>query len=378
MFIEIDSLGEDLDTRYVPLIDEVGRHEYFFRVDGKNIKADNDDNLRYWARAAKYGLPFFHRYIPDKSESYERPNLAPHQLQFIQIGTIPVDNTLYKYMDLESALLSLNSKNAKKTTLRFVEPTSWDDKYEGRFYNARYYRDPAKTIQIDQRYTPFLYACCFSTKQENEAAWILYSHNKIGLAARCVEFKLDRTKLLEQLDNSISLGLGGTLYFGLVTYKNKSDIDSLHLMMTKKSPRRNNYDYHKYFDHFTRESYLNLLLLKRVTFEHESEFRIFIVPHDWNKRVKARRKKNGEFVKKVKPQSILVDIDWLEVIEEVRIDKNCSSYEKGLLKEAIEDLIDRLIPSPRNAALKLKLQPKDFDPYEDESLKKSPLKITTN
>ena len=66
------------------------------------------------------------------------------------------------------------------------------------------------------------------------------------------------------------------------------------------------------------------------------------------------------------------------MIEEVRIDKNCSSYEKGLLKEAIEDLIDRLIPSPRNAALKLKLQPKDFDPYEDESLKKSPLKITTN
>ena len=34
-----------------------------------------------------------------------------------------------------------------------------------------------------------------------------------------------------------------------------------------------------------------------------------------------------------------IKIDWLDVLEGVQIDSNCSKYEKSLLKEAIEKLI---------------------------------------
>ena len=58
----------------------------------------------------------------------------------------------FKYLDLESALLCLKYKN-----IRFAEPTRWEDKYEGRFYQAKY-----ANVCKDDKCTPLLYACCIS------------------------------------------------------------------------------------------------------------------------------------------------------------------------------------------------------------------------
>ena len=59
------------------------------------------------------------------------------------------NKTVYKYMDFETAIICLTS-----SSIRFVEPTEWYDKYEGRFYNANYIR-----ICKDTYLTPILYAC---------------------------------------------------------------------------------------------------------------------------------------------------------------------------------------------------------------------------
>lgn len=49
------------------------------------------------------------------------------------IGNREKQMYIYKYMDIETAILCLKNNN-----IRFVEPTLWQDKYESRFYTADY------------------------------------------------------------------------------------------------------------------------------------------------------------------------------------------------------------------------------------------------
>lgn len=326
---------------------------YYFRVGDRNVKMDFDQ-ANYLQRVAIYDLPKYKEQLPSDSES--RDKIKESGLTIESIGKLPTGPYLYKYMDLETALLSLTGNS-----LRFVEPTNWEDQYEGRFYNAKFL--DVNRAPLNPKLTPFLYACCFTTKPENEAAWLLYSHNKKGLASRCVEFKLNRKKLLDQINKHVVSTLVGSLYFGSVEYLNKYEIDSLH-------HRRRNKLYNKYFDNFSIRNYLNLLLIKRNSFDHEKEFRFFIVPKSG--KIKTRRTKSGRFSqngitgKDIKPEHETVIItDWNELIQEVRYDKNCSSYELTLLKNAL-DKINPNIP----------LEP--YDPYEDKSLKTGPISIVTN
>ena len=55
------------------------------------------------------------------------------------IGERNTNRFLYKYMDLESAIISLTNGS-----IRFVEPYTWQDKFEGRFYRASYEKVPGE------------------------------------------------------------------------------------------------------------------------------------------------------------------------------------------------------------------------------------------
>ena len=345
------------------LLNDDGGKDYYFRVKGKNVKTD-EKNASYWEKIALYDAPKYNDYQPADDVLNSKLNGLRGEIVIRSIGDITRKRFVYKYMDLESALLSLENG-----TLRFVEPTNWDDQYEGRFYNAVYY-DSNNNI-LNSNLTPFLYATCLSTKQENEAAWVLYAHNRKGLAARCVEFKLNIKSLLDQITKHVIDSYYSenrmSLYFGNVTYLTKFDIDNLHKKYVPCKPTNDNY--HKYFDNFSLKCYLNLLLLKRVTFEHEKEFRIFIIPED--KLPKTRKIGSEDYIrdgktgKDVYPQSTFVHIDWTEIISEVRYDKNSTSYEYALLENAIKKI---------NPSIPIK----EYDPYEDESMSKSPLNISTN
>lgn len=360
-----------------------GQKVYYFRVGDRTIKTD-EEHAPYWEVVGKYDLPIHDDYEPSDANKKEKfVQLKKQQeVAYKRIGLLPPGKNLYKYMDLESALLCLEKKVKggkieKSPNIRFVEPTSWDDQYEGRFYNACYKSKDGK--DVDPKITPFLYACCFSSKRENEAAWVLYSHNRTGLASRCVEFTLNRMKLREELVKNQEKC---SLYIGAVQYLNKEKIDIVHQQTIGKDGSLN-VEYDKYFNPFTKECYLNLLLLKRSAFEHEKEVRIFIIPNDEMGNLKTRRNADGKFPQGVRPHSIYINIDWVEVIDEVRIDKNCTDYEFSLLQNSLNELVkarkkkDNLKKREYEELLS-KFQLKKFDPYKDDSLEQGPLTIVTN
>lgn len=355
------------------------KFDYYFRINDRNVRTDAE-RAPYWETIGLYDLPTFNDYEPSDSKRRNKFQELKklNNVTYKVLDKIYNGNHLYKYMDLESALLSLDKKPAvdnnpeKEPNLRFVEPTSWDDQYEGRFYNAIF-----NGKEIDAETTPFLYACCFSSKRENEAAWILYSHDRTGLASRCVEFTINKFKLREQLVKNTK---DCAIYIGNVNYKNKEVIDKIHLRNLDNENNEINEDYNHYFKFFTLERYLELLLLKRTTFEHEREVRIFIIPDSDKDMKKTRRNKKGEFNGDEKPKCKFVNIDWIDIIEEVKIDKHCTAFEKSLLQEKLDKLIEEkgYLEKDKIDEIKAKLQLKEFDPYKDDSLTQGPLRIITN
>lgn len=237
------------------------------------------------------------------------------------LGEIPHGDWFYKYMNLEVALLGL-----EKGKLRFSEPTAWDDEYEGRFYNADYHNvDPSGDK------SPFLYACCMTTKAENEAAWQVYQHNGKGLASHCVEFKLNRKILREEIMNHY---VDGEVYVGAVRYMGKGIIDHIHEPILGVEKRKNDY-YDAFFNDFSKDNYLSLLLLKRSAYEHEVEVRFFVVPFS----TKQDKYKGKKVDPQGKPQYLDVKIDWVRVVDKICVDNDCSDYEIKLLQNKIYSLL---------------------------------------
>ena len=262
----------------------------------------------------------------DKDASNELLGIcAEKNLKYIQFthkfNSERTNSHFWKYLDLESALLCLRYGN-----IRFVEPSRWEDKYEGRFYNADY-----SNICIDSNEYPFLYACCMSHKPHNEAAWKVYSYGKTGLGAHCVQFKINRSRfrleLAKNADNLKFIAEGNVLYYkeALINDLHKKEIG-------EKGNKKLNTNYSKFFDNFNFGKYINLLLLKRDYFEHENETRFFLIPRQAPQK---KSKKSGEQYGIHKD----ISIDWGNVIEEVRIDSKCTSLEYELLKEACYKLL---------------------------------------
>lgn len=276
------------------------------------IDIRNYDNLRY----------------RDNNASEEMQNHCREKnLEYLQFThKFNSESTKYhfwKYLDLESALLCLRNRN-----IRFVEPTRWEDKYEGRFYNADY-----TNVCKDSNEYPFLYACCMSHKANNEAAWKVYSYGKTGLGAHCVQFKINRSRLrLELIKNSEDMKF---IAEGNVLYYEETLINELHKKeIAEKGHKKLNTNYSIFFNNFNFGKYINLLLLKRDYFKHENETRFFLIPRE---APQEKSKVSGGLYGSHKD----IPIDWGNIIEEVRIDSKCSSLEYDLLKEACLNLLPK-------------------------------------
>lgn len=247
-------------------------------------------------------------------------NLAYYQFTH-KFNSERINSCFWKYLDLESALLCL-----RKGNIRFVEPTRWEDKFEGRFYNADY-----TNVCSDSNAFPFLYACCMSHKPHNEAAWKVYSYGKTGLGAHCVQFKINRSRFrLELIKNSEDLAI---IAEGNVIYCREEIINKIHEkeIDTNKGKVLNT-NYINFFNSFDFGKYINLLLLKRDYFKHENETRIFLIPR--NAPQEKSKLSSGQYgIHKD------VSIDWGNIIEEVRIDSKCTNLEYDLLKEACHKLL---------------------------------------
>ena len=205
---------------------------------------------------------------------------------------------VYKYMTIDAFLTSMYCGN-----WRFFEPSKWNDRFEQRFYCARYnFRESIGN-------TPQLFATCVTRVKNNEAAWKVYAHG-LGLGARCLQLELDIVELRKQLRAS-----GFRFEEKAVSYEKETVILDLH----KKRKRY----YNKYFDSFSLDKFLKLLSLKRDAYAYEQELRLFIIPVNAGKR-------NG--CKKAEYRDL--QIQWKDVITRVRVDKKCTSAELVSIQRA--------------------------------------------
>lgn len=153
--------------------------------------------------------------------------------------------------------------------LYFKQPSLWKDNFESRFYKA----DFSRIVPIEKKdeFTPRLYACCFTYGFETEASWNTYI-NSLERVNDTIRLEIKREKLLGEL-NIWAEQNKYLVYDGYVNYKYP-----LHLLKTihLSSERENAL----WFEDFSLENYLSLLLQKREAYDNEREERFFIIPQD--------------------------------------------------------------------------------------------------
>lgn len=227
----------------------------------------------------------------------------------------PYDKPLYKYMDMGAAI-----KCIKDGSLRFVEPSCWKDQFEKLFYMAAY-----KNIAKDAN--PLLYANCFTKEQMSEAAWELYTYHGNGIGANCVQFSIDVKKLREELADNAKSHSNWCLYEGDVNYEyNAEDLIRLHLKNDKYKVRSELFS-----KDFSVDNFLTLLLLKRRMFEHEHEYRFFLIDEDTKSHKKGQLLKGG-----YRGEAKDVKIDWTKIVTKISINKACSDIDYKIFVDFAE------------------------------------------
>ena len=310
----------------------VGERSRLLSSDTQNILDEIISNVKI----AK-GQSVLSEYMPTNTRSYLEFQKIKEQnnVHYKRIGK-PSKNTafFFKYCSLDTvlsifrkeAIIELEEKESEKRnpsqTIRFVEPPYWDDQYERRFYTADY-----KKVKTDSDAIPKLYATCFTPREESEPAWQIYNRGKEGLGKRCVQFRLNQVALRKELVKNVK---NCTIVEGTVSYESKWFIDKLHLSTTKDGESSELYD--KYFSDFTLDNFLNLLLLKRTAYEHEQEVRIFLIYDDDKNGKKAITNEDAGHKD--------ISLDWLSMLEGIKVDSECSDIEINLLQDEINRLID--------------------------------------
>lgn len=218
-------------------------------------------------------------------------------------------HVLYKYMNVKYAIEFLK-------TGRFLmnEPSAWSAPYEKRFYTADF-------NNIEGFKPHRIYCTCFTQQVSNEAAWRMYSSKDTGIASRTIRFEFRRSTLLQALDRGLR---SGKIYLGNALYDYTSkQIDGLHL---QKNPL-----YRRYFNDFSLDKFLNLLLIKRKAFEYEEEVRMFLVDenkdaiwHDTELNVNHR-------------QFLAFSSETMkQMIKSISVDPICDDTEYEMIKTSIE------------------------------------------
>ena len=269
-------------------------------------------------------------YIDDASLRGVGVQNSIKDVDYYRIGNFATGSSFFKYMDIETALISL-----EKGTLRFAEPSRWDDQYESRFYTADY--SNVLNGKKEEEVCPLLYASCFSNKKDDEPAWKIYTYGKTGVGSKCVQFKLDRKELRGQLISNLS---NCCIYEGCVSYVWQGFIDTIHRKYTQYGDRIKLNSL--FFDEFDFNKYLNLMLIKRDAFEHEHETRIMIIREVDKSKTKAEKQSGSG--KPVFGGYLDVKINWSKVIKEVRYDDSCTKDQKQRLLDTMKKVNSTIVP----------------------------------
>ena len=171
---------------------------------------------------------------------------------------------IYKYLNKESFKATL------EYGLRFVEPCTWTDCFEKRFYSANY-------DVINSAFPQRLFAACFTSRKNNEAAWKTYLYNpqsKDSDLSKALCFRLTINRKL--LKDALKLFSQYTFYEGPIVYLNGYNISQMHKPNMPGAKSLYNAFFKK--PNFGYDDFLSLLLIKRDFFQYEEEVRYFAVP----------------------------------------------------------------------------------------------------
>mgnify|MGYP003503459218 FL=1 len=236
-----------------------------------------------------------------------------------------VSKPIYKYMDVESAINFLQNK-----LMSFVEPSSWFDPFEKRFYNADF-------SAIPNFKKPKIFASCFTNKATNEAAWVMYSYFKNGLASKSIRLEFNPTPFYDML-NQFGLNNNARIVVSRVNYKlSEQTIKALH----KKSCTKHQI----YFANFDIDKFINLMLIKRKAFDYEKEIRIFIIPSD-DALDKVDQKKDYH-IPITWDNTILTDL-----VKSITISPNCTPLEREMIEKKIEEITNGAIKCRQSSLYK--------------------------
>lgn len=197
---------------------------------------------------------------------------------------------LYKFMNIKHLYTWIKEKQIFMNRIN-----EWDDPYEN-----WYFKCPCKIDGIPVDRTDMLrgaFGQCWSTKEETDAMWRIYSYNTDGVRIKTTTEKL--VKAIYVNDSSMS-----TVWLGKVNYVGDNEM------------------FNAANGHSFREFYPESFFYKRKEFKHENEFRI----------VQTFDTERTKELSQYKFISYNVDVD--DFIEEIRFDPriNKDDFEYGKKK----------------------------------------------
>ena len=143
---------------------------------------------------------------------------------------------IYRYMPFSVFIKCLCTK-----TFRFNEPSQWPDQFESRFYNATY--SSPKNDLIPHK----VFAFCTTAERDCEPSWSIYASNE-----PTIQIKIN-------------------LKEAHIAVINKPNFVDRYNILQKTQ------GHDLLFKNFDLDSYLSLLLLKRMAYSYEDEIRYMIV-----------------------------------------------------------------------------------------------------
>lgn len=224
-----------------------------------------------------------------------------------------IKKPLYKYMDIESAIRFI-----KTVKMSYVEPSSWYDPFEKRFYNADF-------SAIPNFKRPKLFASCFTKKPSNEASWVMYSYFKTGLASKSIRFELNPAVYYDMLDS-----------YGALT-KTRIVISDVNYSLTEQTikalHKKTCLKHSQYFSNFNVDKFIDLMLIKRKAFDYEKEVRIFIVPTPETLENIVRGFEQTDRVEMGGNKNLL-----FHLVNSIMISPNCTPLETEMIERKIDEI----------------------------------------
>lgn len=181
-----------------------------------------------------------------RESSYCQYKIAAH---------LDLNHSFYRFMRKEVF------DNMLQGTLRFSNPSCWDDPYEKLFVDGNF-----DAINYTK---PTVYAACFTREPNSDASWKVYTEDKEN--DPCIRVEFDINRLIEALCFAGNQVDRFQLYIGDMSY----DLQNNSLRALGK--RTSKYHYLAFPEPFSDDNFVDLLLLKRKSFKYEHESRLVIL-----------------------------------------------------------------------------------------------------